>query len=156
MANNLPPPKIAIFRRVIWSAGRRKSLSVRSGGAGFDRFRFSAQNYPFDTSHLGQREHSGPNPRAVAVLSDPLGVVALLIDLTCCYRTAPCPHQLGEKMTGSRTNPALPQRICTITAWRRLTTTHPPPPIFRLRRQHASARPAIKNVRPRYAAGAAS
>ena len=58
MANNLPPPKIAIFRRVIWSAGRRKSLSVRSGGAGFDRFRFSAQNYPFDTSHLavGERD----------------------------------------------------------------------------------------------------
>ena len=27
-------------------------------------------------------------------------------------RTAPCPHQLGEGMTGSRTNPALPQRIC--------------------------------------------
>ena len=36
-------------------------------------------------------------------------------------------------MTGSRTNPALPQRICAITAWRRPTTTispltfrHPP------------------------------
>lgn len=26
------------------------------------------------------------------------------------------PTQLGEGMTGSRTNPALPQRICTITA----------------------------------------
>src|SRR5829696_5587830 len=26
-------------------------------------------------------------------------------------------------MTGSRTNPALPQRICAITAWRRPTTT---------------------------------
>ena len=43
------------------------------------------------------------------------------------------PTQLGEGMTGSRTNPALPQRICAITAWRRPTTTqsaaaprHPP------------------------------
>lgn len=36
MANNLRPPKIAISGRVIWSVGRRKSLSVRSGGAGFD------------------------------------------------------------------------------------------------------------------------
>src|SRR5271166_825788 len=52
MANNLPPPKIAIFERVIWSAGRQKSLSVRSGGAGFDRFRHGARNCPFDTSHL--------------------------------------------------------------------------------------------------------
>jgi hypothetical protein len=33
------------------------------------------------------------------------------------------PIQLGEGMTGSRTNPALPQRICAITAWRRPTTT---------------------------------
>src|SRR5271166_5770853 len=55
MANNLPPPKIAIFERVIWSAGRQKSLSVRSGGAGFDRFRHGARNCPFDTSHLGRR-----------------------------------------------------------------------------------------------------
>jgi hypothetical protein len=39
------------------------------------------------------------------------------------YRATPCPHQLGEGMTGSRTNPALPQRICAITAWRRPTTT---------------------------------
>ena len=39
------------------------------------------------------------------------------------------PTQLGEGMTGSRTNPALPQRICAITAWRRPTTT----PIRRLR-----------------------
>jgi hypothetical protein len=49
------------------------------------------------------------------------------------YRATPCPHQLSEGMTGSRTNPALPQRICAITAWRRPTTTispltfrHPP------------------------------
>jgi hypothetical protein len=40
-----------------------------------------------------------------------------------CYRATPCPHQLGEGITGSRTNPALPQRICAITAWRRPTTT---------------------------------
>ena len=52
MANNIPPPKIAIFERLIWSAGPRKSLSVRSGGAGFDRFRLGARNCPFDTSHL--------------------------------------------------------------------------------------------------------
>src|SRR5271166_1441255 len=54
MANNLPPPKIAILERVIWSAGPRKSLSVRSGGAGFDRFRLGTRNCPFDTSHLGR------------------------------------------------------------------------------------------------------
>jgi hypothetical protein len=42
------------------------------------------------------------------------------------------PTQLGERMTGSRTNPALPQRICAITAWRRPTphairrVRHPP------------------------------
>mgnify|MGYP005813401449 CR=1 FL=1 len=48
-------------------------------------------------------------------------------------------------MTGSRTNPALPQRICTITAWRRTTTTqshqtptrlifrHPPSMLHRVR-----------------------
>src|SRR5271166_4178598 len=52
MANNLPPPKIAILERVIWSAGPRKSLSVRSGGACFDRFRLGTRNCPFDTSHL--------------------------------------------------------------------------------------------------------
>ena len=55
MANNLAPPKIAIFERVIWSAGRQKSLSVRSGGAGFGRFRHRARNCPFDTSHLARR-----------------------------------------------------------------------------------------------------
>ena len=42
-------------------------------------------------------------------------MVARLIDPACCHRTAPCPPQLGEGMTGSRTNPALPQRICAIT-----------------------------------------
>ena len=46
----------------------------------------------------------GRNTRAAAALSDPLpGVVAHLIDPACCHRTAPCPHQLGEGMTGSRT-----------------------------------------------------
>jgi hypothetical protein len=49
-------------------------------------------------------------------MSDPVGVVALLIDSACCYRTAPCPHPLGEGMTGSRNSPALPQSICTIAA----------------------------------------
>ena len=39
-------------------------------------------------------------------------MVARLIDPACCHRTAPCPHQLGEGMTGSRTHPALPQPIC--------------------------------------------
>ena len=42
-------------------------------------------------------------------------MVARLIDPAGCHRTAPCPQLLGEGMTGSRTNPALPQRICTIT-----------------------------------------
>jgi hypothetical protein len=50
-------------------------------------------------------------------------VVARLIDPACCYRTAPCPPQLGEGMTGSRNSPALPQSTCTITVWRRPTTT---------------------------------
>src|SRR5271166_206280 len=62
MANNLPPPKIAIFERVIWSAGRQKSLSVRSGGAGFDRFRHGARNCPFDTSHLESPVTMPPAP----------------------------------------------------------------------------------------------
>ena len=56
-------------------------------------------------------------------LPRPIGVVVRLIDPACCHRTAPCPQQLGEGMTGSRTNPALPQPICAITAWRRPTTT---------------------------------
>jgi hypothetical protein len=45
------------------------------------------------------------------------------------------PTPLGEGMTGSRTNPALPQRNLhyhgTITAWRRPTTTQVAPPFFR-------------------------
>jgi hypothetical protein len=62
-------------------------------------------------------------------------------------------------MTGSRTNPALPQRICTNHC---LETAHNhtiPTPIADL---SASAevlhrvRAGIKTVRPRYAAGAAS
>ena len=93
------------------------------------------------TAHAGllraaRRPHPRARPRQGGVstpdatrarplhLSDPRpGVVARLIDPACCHRTAPCPHQLGEGMTGSRTNPALPQRICAITAWRRPTTT---------------------------------
>ena len=61
---------------------------------------------------------SGRNPRAAAQLSDPrtIGVVARLIDPACCHRTAPCPHQLGEGMTGSRTirpcpNVSAPSRL---------------------------------------------
>ena len=68
------------------------------------------------------------------------------------YRATPCPHQLGEGMTGSRTNPALPQRICAITAWHNHTIRRCPSGI---RRQHAPGRPSVK-VRPRYAAGAPS
>ena len=46
----------------------------------------------------GRREHSGPNPRAAAHLSDPrtIGVVVRLIDPACCYRTAPCPHSWAK------------------------------------------------------------
>jgi hypothetical protein len=62
--------------------------------------------------------------RPFFVMAPPIGVVARLIDPACCHRTAPCPQQLGEGMTGNRTNPALPQSICTITAWRRPTTTN--------------------------------
>jgi hypothetical protein len=66
------------------------------------------------------------------------------------------PTPLGEGMTGSRTNPALPQSICTITA---LEKAHNPKTIasliFRHPGEYASARPGIKTVRPRSAAGAA-
>jgi hypothetical protein len=46
----------------------------------------------------GRREHSGRNPRAAAVLSDPrtIGVVARLIDPACCHRTTPCPHSWAK------------------------------------------------------------
>jgi len=66
------------------------------------------------------------------------------------------PIQLGEGMTGSRTNPALPQRICAITAWRRPTTTQSRRWSSGIRRQHAPGWPSVKTVRPRYAAGAPS
>jgi hypothetical protein len=76
-------------------------------------------------------------------------VIARLIDPACCHRAAPCPQQLGEGMTGSRTNPAMPQRICTITAWRRphnytIMLLHLPAS----RRQHAPGRPGVKTIRP--------
>jgi hypothetical protein len=66
------------------------------------------------------------------------------------------PTQLGEKMTGSPTNLALPQRICTITALKKahqhnpqqLTFRHPPKCCI------GPARPGIKTVRPRYPVGA--
>ena len=65
-------------------------------------------------------------------MSDPpIGVVALLIDPACCYRTAPCPPQLGEGMTGSRNSPALPQRICTTTALEKAQQPNTTQPIFR-------------------------
>ena len=66
------------------------------------------------STKTGRREHSGRNACAVGYMSGPLtGVVALLIDPACCYRTAPCPPPLGEGMTGSRNSPALPQSTCT-------------------------------------------
>ncbi len=68
MANNIPPPKIAIFERLIWSAGRRKSLSVRSGGAGFDRFRLGARNCLFDTSHLASYDGAAELDRFLDLL----------------------------------------------------------------------------------------
>jgi len=50
-------------------------------------------------------------------------------------------------MTGSRTNPALPQRICAITAWRRPTTTSsgaaPPASGHSVRRAGPPSRPFV-------------
>jgi hypothetical protein len=77
----------------------------------------------------GRPEHSRTQPRAAAFChnSQTIGVVVHLIEPACCHRTAPCPQQLSTGMTGSRNNPALPQRICTITShWRRPTTTTQP------------------------------
>ena len=63
------------------------------------------------------------NTRAAAALSDPLpGVVAVLIDPACCYRTAPCPHQLGEGMTGSRTPIRPCPNVSSHHTWRRTHT----------------------------------
>ena len=84
------------------------------------------------------------------ILSDPpIGVVARLIDPACCYRTAPCPPQLGEGMTGSRKCPGPAPKHLHHHSWRRphnhTTRTadlrHPP--------KYASARPGVKTVRPR-------
>ena len=73
----------------------------------------------------GRREHPGRNTRAAAALSDPLpGVVANLIDPACCYRTAPCPHQLGEGMTGSRTQSGPAPTYLPIATWRRTPQQH--------------------------------
>ena len=67
------------------------------------------------------------------------------------------PTQLGEGMTGSRTNPALPQRICTITALEKApTTTRSAADLPASAEVLHRARPGIKTVRPRYAAGAPS
>ena len=102
-----------------------------------------------------RREHSGRN-RAAAVCHDPptIGVVVRLPRVLPPDRSMPT--QLGEGMTGSRTNPALPQLICAITAWRRPTTTQSRRWSSGIRRQHAPGRPSVKTVRPRYAAGAPS
>ena len=57
------------------------------------------------------------------------------------------PTQLGEGMTGSRTNPALPEPICAITAWRRPTTTHsaaaPPASADSVHRAGPASRPFV-------------
>jgi len=67
------------------------------------------------------------------------------------------PTQLGEGMTGSRTNPALPQSICTITALEKAHNPHNlAADLSGIPGEYASARTGIKTVRPRYAAGAAS
>ena len=86
--------------------GRRGTQTAHAG-----LLRAARRTHPRPRPSSGRREHSGPNPRAAAHVSDPrtIGVVARLIDPACCHRTAPCPHQLGEGMTGSRTNPALPE-----------------------------------------------
>ena len=65
-------------------------------------------------------------------------------------------YALGEGMTGSRTNPALLQRICAITAWRRPTTHNLAADLPASANQRAPGRPSVKTVRPRYAAGAPS
>ena len=49
------------------------------------------------STQTGRREHSGRNTCAVANLSDPPTAWSpSSIDPACCYRTAPCPPQLGE------------------------------------------------------------
>ena len=79
-----------------------------------------------------RREHPGRNTRAAAALSDPLpGVVAHLIDPACCYRTAPCPHQLGEGMTGSRTQSGPAPTYLRITLGEGPTPNTISPLIFR-------------------------
>src|SRR4029077_16699837 len=70
-----------------------------------------------------RREQPGRHTRAAAALSDPLpGVVAHLIDPACCHRTAPCPHQLGEGMTGSRTPIRPCPNLSAHHTWRRTPT----------------------------------
>ena len=45
-----------------------KSLSVRSGGAGFDRFRLGARNCLFDTSHLASYDGAAELDRFLDLL----------------------------------------------------------------------------------------
>jgi len=48
-----------------------------------------------------------------------------LIDPACCYRTAPCPAGRRDDRQPDP-NPALPQRICTITALEKAHNQHNP------------------------------
>ena len=97
---------------------------------------------------LGRPEHSRTQPRAAAFCHNPrtIGVVVHMIEPACCHRTAPCPQQLGEGMTGSRNNPALPQRICTITAIGEGPQPHNRTPSFR-HPSTACTRPAQRQGR---------
>ena len=97
--------KIALDRTRIESAAARTSpRSPRHANCSPWSTTGCATDISARSTVPGRREHPGRNTRAAAALSDPLpGVVANLIDPACCHRTAPCPHQLGEGMTGSRT-----------------------------------------------------
>ena len=80
-------------------------------------------------------------------MSDPrTGVVARLIDPACCHRSAPCPHQPGEGMTGSRENRPCPTH--THQYWRRRfnpTTTQSANPVVDSDKLCAGAEPASRH-----------
>jgi len=59
------------------------------------------------------------------------GVVAHLIDPRCCYRTAPCPHQLGEGMTRQPDSIRFCPNVSAHHTWRRTHTYTISPLIFR-------------------------
>ena len=66
------------------------------------------------------------------------------------------PTQLGEGMTGSRTNPALPRRNLRHHGLEKARDRTVAPLIFRDPQTACAGRLSVKTVRPRYAAGAPS